>query len=60
MHAEETVNLIEVDVMNRMFALHGDNGRCEEVLCDTIDQFMQMLKLVRDNQDLTEVVYVKN
>lgn len=55
---EETVNLIEVDILSRTFAMHGDKGSTQEILCDTIDQFMNVLEMVRDNEDRTEVVYV--
>lgn len=60
MKVEETVNLVEVDVMNRTVAMYGDKGSCEEILCDTIDQFLSVLRLVRENDDATEVVYVTN
>jgi hypothetical protein len=54
----ETVNLVEVNVINRTFLMYGDQGSCEEILCDTVDQFMSVLELVRMNKDNTEVVYV--
>lgn len=57
---EETVSLVEVDVMNRTFTMHGDQDSTQEILCDTIDQFMRVLQLVRDNQDAIEVVYVSD
>jgi hypothetical protein len=40
--------------------MYGDMGACEEILCDTPDQFINLLKLVRKNKDNTEVVYVSN
>ena len=60
MNVEETVNLVEVDVMKRTFAMYGDKGSSEEILCDTIDQFMSVLELIRRNKERTEVVYVTN
>ena len=60
MNVEETVNLVEVDVMKRTFAMYGDKGSSEEILCDTIDQFMSVLELIRQNKERTEVVYVTN
>lgn len=54
----ETVNLVEVNMINRTFSMYGDQGSCEEILCDTVDQFMSVLELVRMNKDNTEVVYV--
>jgi|TARA_Y100000589_G_scaffold167322_1_gene159243 hypothetical protein len=60
MNSKETVSLIEVDVLNRTFCMYGDMGACEEILCDTPDQFINLLKLVRKNKDNTEVVYVSN
>jgi len=57
---EETVSLVEVDVMNRTFMMHGDQDSTQEILCDTVDQFMRVLQLVRDNQDAIEVVYVSD
>ena len=60
MKVEETVNLVEVDVMNRTFAMYGVQGSSEEILCDTIDQFLSVLSLIRENDDATEVVYVAN
>ena len=60
MNSKETVSLIEIDVLNRTFCMYGDMGACEEILCDTPDQFINLLKLVRKNKDNTEVVYVSN
>jgi len=60
MNSKETVSLIEVNVLNRTFCMYGDMGACEEILCDTPDQFINLLKLVRKNKDNTEVVYVSN
>jgi len=60
MNSKETVSLIEVNVLNRTFCMYGDMGACEEILCDTPDQFINLLKLVRKNKDSTEVVYVSN
>lgn len=60
MNSKETVSLIEVDVLNRTFCMHGDMGACKEILCDTPDQFINLLRLVRINKENTEVVYVSD
>lgn len=60
MNTNETVSLIEVDVLNRSFCMYGDMGACEEILCDTPDQFITLLKMVREKKEQTDVVYITN
>ena len=57
---DECVSLIEVDVMNKTYCIYGEDGSVNEVLCDTIDQFLNVLDLVRSNSDRTEVVYLSD
>ncbi len=58
MHDEQTVLLIEVDIISRKFMIHGDQGSFRELTCDTTQQFLDVLKVIRDNQDETEVRYL--
>ena len=38
--------------------IHGDQGSFRELTCDTPQQFLDVLKVIRDNQDETEVRYL--
>ncbi len=58
MHDEQTVLLIEVDVISRKFMLHGDQGSFKELKCDTPQQFLDVLKVIRENEDQAEVRYL--
>ena len=51
MHDEQTVLLIEIDIVSRKFMIHGDQGSFRELTCDTPQQFLDVLKVIRDNQD---------
>jgi len=57
---EEFVELVEVDVTKRSFSMHGSLGTEKTVTCDSTDQFMSVLDVVREahDQTATDIVYV--
>ncbi len=58
MHDEQTVLLIEIDIIRRKFMLHGDQGSFKELKCKTSEQFLNVLKVIRENEDQAEVRYL--
>lgn len=44
---EEYLTRVVVDVCKRMFYLYSNEGTYREVECETTDQFMDVLELVR-------------
>ena len=38
--------------------LHGDQGSFKELKCDTPQQFLDVLKVIRENEDQAEVRYL--
>ena len=57
MFTDETVALITVNIPSRTFTLFSDMGNEKVITCETIDQFQQLLKLVRTNSDRVEISY---
>ena len=57
MFTEETVALITVNIPSRTFTLFSDMGNEKVIQCETIDQFQQLLKLVRTNSERVEISY---
>tara|TARA_Y100000004_G_scaffold162054_1_gene190500 strand:+ start:322 stop:501 length:180 start_codon:yes stop_codon:yes gene_type:complete len=57
MFTDETVALITVSIPSKTFTLFSDMGNEKVINCETIDQFQQLLKLVRTNSDRVEISY---
>ena len=57
MFTDECVALINVSIPSRTFTLFSDMGNEKVILCETIDQFQQLLKLVRENSDRVDISY---
>jgi len=57
MFTDETVALITVNIPSKTFTLFSDMGNEKVITCETIDQFQQLLKLVRTNSDRVEISY---
>lgn len=57
MFTDETVALITVNIPSKTFTLFSDMGNEKVINCETIDQFQQLLKLVRTNSDRVEISY---
>ena len=51
MQEEDFLSRCVVDPVARKFYLYSDNGQERVVQCETIDQFMSVLELVRDTCD---------
>jgi len=51
MQEEDFLSRCVVDPVARKFYLYSDNGQERIVQCETIDQFMSVLELVRDTCD---------
>ena len=48
---EETLSRCVVDPLKRTVYLYSNEGKEKQVTCDTIDQFMNVLELVRSRVD---------
>jgi len=57
MFTDETVALVTVSIPSRTFNLFSDMGNEKVITCETIDQFQQVLKLVRANSERVEISY---
>ena len=57
MQEEDFLSRCVVDPVARKFYLYSDNGQERVVQCETIDQFMSVLELVRDTCDEDILAY---
>ena len=58
---EEFVDEIRVTLAARKFEIYGSNGSCQTVVCDSADEFMSVLQVVRSAEGIDEeldIVYV--
>lgn len=55
--AEEFLTRCVVDTLARKFYLYSSKGSEKVVECDTVDQFMSVLEVVRSQVDTDTVVY---
>lgn len=54
---EEYLTKCVIDPMCKKFYLYSDQNTVKEVTCDTVNQFMDVLTLVRDLLDEDTLVY---
>ena len=54
---EEVLVKCVIDTMHRKFFLYSDQGSTREVSCETVDEFMNVLEVVRSNLHEDMVVY---
>ena len=54
---EDFILQVEVDVCSRSFNLISDNGDIREVKCDTVDEFMRVLRVCDELLDPIQIVY---
>ena len=54
---EEVLVKCVIDTMNKKFFLYSDQGSTREVSCDTIDEFINVLEVVRSRLHEDMVVY---
>lgn len=57
MPAEETLTRCVVDTLARKFYLYSSEGGERVVECENIEQFMNVLEVVRDQVQEEDVVY---
>jgi hypothetical protein len=57
MPAEELLSRCVVDTLARKFYLYSNEGGERVVQCETVDQFMNVLEVVRDKLDEDTLVY---
>jgi hypothetical protein len=57
MPAEETLTRCVVDTLARKFYLYSNEGGERVVECESVDQFMNVLEVVRDKLDEDTLVY---
>ena len=58
---EEFVDEIRVILASRKFEIYGSHGSCQTVVCDSADEFMSVLQVVRGADGIDEeldIVYV--
>jgi len=58
---EEFVDEIRVSLAARKFEIFGSHGSCQTVVCDSADEFMSVLQVVRSADGIDEeldIVYV--
>ena len=56
--AQESVLGIVIDVCTRSFLLLSDEGNEKEVQCDTVEEFMNVLEVMRDFLPEDIITYV--
>ena len=54
---EEYLTRCVVDTNARKFYIYSNEGDEREIKCDTVDQFMNVLKVVRAKVDEEDLVY---
>jgi hypothetical protein len=54
---EETLSRCVVDPLKRTVYLYSNEGNEKQVTCETIDQFMNVLELVRNTLEEDKLVY---
>ncbi len=52
------VDLVEINISARSFALFGSNGSQKVIDGLTVTQFMSVLNVIRAAEDQTEIIYV--
>ena len=57
MPAEELLSRCVVDTLARKFYMYSSEGSERVVNCETVDQFMNVLEVVRDKLDEDTLVY---
>jgi hypothetical protein len=57
MHTEEVLTRCVVDTLARKFYLYSSEGGEKIVECETVDQFMNVLEVVRSKLDEDTLVY---
>lgn len=48
---DEYIDKITASVEGRTFTLHGSDGTEKQLVCDTVDQFTRIFKIVQDHMD---------
>ena len=54
---EDFIFQVEVNVCSRSFNLISDNGDEKEVKCDTVDEFMRVLRVCDELLDPIQIIY---
>jgi len=54
---EDFILQVEVDICSRSFNLISENGDIREVKCDTVDEFMRVLRVCDELLDPIQIVY---
>ncbi len=56
-HTEEFLTRCVVDTLGRKFYLYSSDGNEQVVECETVDQFMNVLEVVRNQVDEDMLAY---
>lgn len=46
-----------IDTLSRKFFLYSNQGSSKEVVCESVEEFMNVLEVVRSNLDEDVIVY---
>ena len=56
---QEYVDSVNVDVAARTFELVGSDGSKQKIKCETPEEFMNVLKVTREAEDLLDIEYTE-
>ena len=56
---DEFLTRCVVDITKRIFYIYSSEGDDREIVCDTIDQFMNVLEVIRNNCPEDALVYAE-
>jgi hypothetical protein len=61
-HDDEYLTRCVIDPLNRSFNLYSNNGSHKQIMCDTLDEFMNVLSYIKESHEDNlvggELVYV--
>lgn len=55
---DEYISCIKINIINRTFCLFGTDGSYEEVICQTPDQFLNVLNYTKEHSEGVHIEYV--
>ena len=58
MFTDQYVDRLEICMSGRWFRIFGSDADIKKIECDSVDQFMRVLEVVREMVPVTDVSYV--
>ena len=56
---DEFLTRCVVDITKRIFYIYSSDGDTKEIICDTIEQFIDILEVIRNNCPEDALVYAE-